>query len=291
MTTENLLREREKELACIHAICLLAAGAPEPAQVAEGLAITLRKAMRHDEDACCEVRFVRNSGPDGIGDVVVEAESSRDHCAEDSLNDGFPSIEASLLEDASLGWRGGVRLEYRDQELSFLPQEQALLDSVLIVAASMLRTANLIAQLRASTERLEAKNIALREVLSSIEEEKHQMARSMKERLAMDILPLAERAKDASLRPERRDAYMDLLVDELHRSAASLGRDPGTPLTLSPREREVAVQVRNGRTSKEIAELLGIALATVERHRHNIRRKLHVSDRGADLGSLLSIDR
>lgn len=295
MTTESLLREREKELACIHAICLLAAGAPEPSEMALGIAHSLRAAMRHDGAARCNVRFVRSPEVPELGTPVVEASSGSPGGGAGLLQPPagpiLPCLEAQLTEDASLGWKGGIRIEYLDPALSFLPQEKALLDSVLVVASSMLKTANLIARLRASTERLESKNTALREVLSSIEEEKRLMAGSMRESLAADILPLAERAGDPSLSLEKREAYRLLLVDELYRSIESLGRDPQTPLTLSPREREIAVQVRNGRTSKEIAELLGIAPATVERHRHNIRRKLHVTDRGVDLGSLLSVDR
>lgn len=291
MTTESLLKEREKELACIHAICLLAAGAPEPAAMARGIAHSLKNAMRHDGKARCTVRFVRSPEIPELGNPVVEASSGGEGDLQGMPAEVLPSLEAQIGEDASLGWQGGIRIEYLDASLNFLPQEKTLLDSVLVVASSMLKTANLIARLRASTERLESKNTALREVLSSIEEEKRLMAGSMRDTLAGDILPLAERAGDPALSPDRREAYRLLLVDELHRSMESFGRDPRTPLTLSPREREIAVQVRNGRTSKEIAELLGISPATVERHRHNMRRKLHVTDRGVDLGSLLSVNR
>ena len=45
---------------------------------------------------------------------------------------------------------------------------------------------------------------------------------------------------------------------------------------LSEREREVLQLVAEGRSSKEIAELLKISTKTVENHRHNICRKLNI---------------
>lgn len=279
MTNNDYLREREKELACIYSICLLAAGAPEPRPTAEGIARALCAAMRYDSIASCQVRLENPRSGESIS-------LSRGEIG-DQADEGRPRLRACLPEEASGGWRGEISLEYRDPELGFLPQEKTLLDSVLVVTASMLRTAGLFAELRATSEDLKAKNVALREILSMIEEERSRISLAFRERLASEILPLAERARDASLSPERRAAYAELLVAELKRSISSLEPGPDDDPALSPREREVAVQVRNGRTSKEIAELLGIAEATVERHRFNIRRKLRVTGLAVNLGTLL----
>lgn len=45
---------------------------------------------------------------------------------------------------------------------------------------------------------------------------------------------------------------------------------------LTPREREVLVQVASGRTSREIASELGISPRTVEAHRESLMRKLEI---------------
>jgi DNA-binding CsgD family transcriptional regulator len=279
MTTQDILREREKELACIYSICLLAANAPEPQTAAEGIARALCAAMQHESKASCTVTF-RKLGSE-------EAISARRGEAIPGPASGCALMEADLPEEEALGWIGGVSVTYLDPALAFLPQERTLLDSVLVIAASILRTANLIARLRSASEDLSAKNIALREILSMIEEEKKRMLLAFREKMASEILPLAERSRDLSLTAERRAAYQDILVEELGRDIRSLGPGPELSPALSPREREIAIQVRNGRTSKEIAELLGIAEATVERHRHNIRRKLRVADRGINLASFL----
>lgn len=47
-----------------------------------------------------------------------------------------------------------------------------------------------------------------------------------------------------------------------------------TPFTL--RERDVIAHVVAGKTSRDISELLGISVRTVENHRTRIMEKLHV---------------
>jgi two-component system, NarL family, invasion response regulator UvrY len=47
---------------------------------------------------------------------------------------------------------------------------------------------------------------------------------------------------------------------------------------LSEREIEVINQIRDGLSSKEIADRLGISIKTVEVHRHNILKKLKVKN-------------
>ena len=46
--------------------------------------------------------------------------------------------------------------------------------------------------------------------------------------------------------------------------------------TLSPREREIMIEVARGRLSKQIAGDIGISETTVKVHRSNLMRKLKV---------------
>jgi two-component system response regulator NreC len=48
-------------------------------------------------------------------------------------------------------------------------------------------------------------------------------------------------------------------------------------IVLSKREREILQEIANGRTSKEISEILFIAKTTVDTHRKNMIRKLELS--------------
>ena len=51
---------------------------------------------------------------------------------------------------------------------------------------------------------------------------------------------------------------------------------PSTNNDLTPRQLEIAKRVANGKTSKEIADELSIALRTVENHRSDVLKKLHL---------------
>jgi DNA-binding NarL/FixJ family response regulator len=64
--------------------------------------------------------------------------------------------------------------------------------------------------------------------------------------------------------------FSPLISDKL----ADLARQPEAKDPLSKREREVAKLLAEGKSSKEIAELLYISKYTVRRHRDNIMRKL-----------------
>jgi two-component system response regulator NreC len=49
---------------------------------------------------------------------------------------------------------------------------------------------------------------------------------------------------------------------------------------LSPREREVLQLIAEGKTSREIAEILNLSIKTVKTHRSNLMHKLDLHDRG-----------
>jgi DNA-binding NarL/FixJ family response regulator len=68
---------------------------------------------------------------------------------------------------------------------------------------------------------------------------------------------------------QHRVYYSGFLAEKLLRHAHD-----GSPLTM--REREILRLIAEGRRSKEIAQLLGISLRTVETHRSAAMRKLHL---------------
>jgi two-component system response regulator NreC len=68
-----------------------------------------------------------------------------------------------------------------------------------------------------------------------------------------------------------------LLEDYLNRETH---REDDDPNALSAREREVLQLIAEGKTSREIAELLHLSVKTVQSHRTNLMQKLDLHDRG-----------
>lgn len=84
---------------------------------------------------------------------------------------------------------------------------------------------------------------------------------------------------DAMMEVNRGNVYIcqevkNILSDQM------LGEEDNTAglNQLSEREIEVINQIRDGLSSKEIADRLGISIKTVEVHRHNILKKLKVKN-------------
>jgi two-component system response regulator NreC len=68
-----------------------------------------------------------------------------------------------------------------------------------------------------------------------------------------------------------------LLEDYLRRDASKEEADPNA---LSPREREILQLIAEGKTSREIAEILSLSVKTVQSHRTSLMQKLDLHDRG-----------
>jgi len=47
---------------------------------------------------------------------------------------------------------------------------------------------------------------------------------------------------------------------------------------LTPRQRDILQLVAEGRTSKQIAQRLGLSVKTVERHRDDVMKRLEIHD-------------
>jgi len=69
-----------------------------------------------------------------------------------------------------------------------------------------------------------------------------------------------------------------MLLDDYLRRDVTVHEDDAN--TLTPREREVLRLIAEGKTSREIAEILSLSIKTVQSHRGSIMQKLDLHDRG-----------
>ena len=91
--------------------------------------------------------------------------------------------------------------------------------------------------------------------------------------------------------PPLSRSLVPYLVDEIRRGSARRLPLPGGPVTLTPREWEVGELLRDGRSTSEIAETLGVSPITVRRHVGLLLNKLGAKDREEAIGLLRAYGR
>ena len=146
---------------------------------------------------------------------------------------------------------------------------------------------NLKQRLQFQTRTVKEQEIALNVLLRQGHSGEQRLAAALRSNLDALILPLLARLKNRAGEGEIKELIL-LLESRLRELSAPFVRtlclgEHG----LTPRELEVASMVREGRTTKEIAGVLGVSIKAVEFHRLRIRKKLGVAHTGRNLSALL----
>lgn len=147
-------------------------------------------------------------------------------------------------------------------------------------------------ELEAQSHHLEEVNTALRVLIKQREEDKNELSQNVLANVRELVRPYLEKLQKGSLDTSQK-TLVSILTSNLDNIVSPfLGKLASRYVSLTPMEIRVANLVKEGRTNKEIAELLMLAKNTVLFHRHNIRTKLNLKNKKINLRShLLSIDR
>jgi DNA-binding NarL/FixJ family response regulator len=128
-------------------------------------------------------------------------------------------------------------------------------------------------------------------MIRQVGDEKKLIGKQVKANVDRLLLPLVSslKVKGAGI-----DAtYLDLLENSLKELTDSFGQElDSRDLKLTQREIEISHMIKNGLTSKQIAQLINVSPRTVEIHRGHIRKKLGLRQRRQNLqvflGKLIS---
>ena len=148
------------------------------------------------------------------------------------------------------------------------------------------------AQLTKSKEEVESKtralqelNTALRVLLRQRDHDRKDLEARFISNVKELVLPYIEKAVKGPLTPQQAvclgiaEANLREIISPFLRTVRKLN--------LTPKEISVASLIKDGRTTKEIAEIMGIATSAVDSHRNNIRNKLGLRSRKVRLQSFL----
>ena len=135
---------------------------------------------------------------------------------------------------------------------------------------------------------LEETNTALKVLIKNAEQEKLELEEAM----AANILTLVEPHLDKLKRSgvdNRQASSIKIIESTLNNLVSPFVRTSiAMNLKLSPAEIQVANLIKQGKTSKQIAELLGLSSQTIDKHRSHIRKKIGVTNKDISLRELLT---
>jgi PAS domain S-box-containing protein len=139
------------------------------------------------------------------------------------------------------------------------------------------------AELHQKTNELLESNIALKVVM----QKQNESMKDVEEKLLLNtkqlILPSIEKLKKENPTEKQLVNILELeikLKDILSPFLQSLTKQYHS---LTPSEIKIASLIREGKTSKELAEIFGVSLKTVEAHRANLRKKLELNNKKINL--------
>lgn len=135
---------------------------------------------------------------------------------------------------------------------------------------------------------LEEANTALKVLLQHREEDKTTLKEQVLTNVRKLVLPYLENLKHLHLN-ENQAAQVKIAEENLKKIVSPFLRNlTSRYLELTPREIQVANLVKEGKTTKEMTEILNISATAVDFHRKNLRSKFGIKNKKTNLMAFLS---
>lgn len=142
-------------------------------------------------------------------------------------------------------------------------------------------------QLRIKSKSLEEVNAALKVLLMRVEEGRRELEEKILSNIKELVLPYMDKLKKTPL-SEKQTTCLTIAETNLDNVVSSfLPNLKKGYLNLTHREIQIATLVKEGKSIKDIAEILSITRKTVEFHRHSLRKKLGLKNKQSNLRSHL----
>jgi len=273
------LRERIKELNCLYGIAQLAERHPDSMDdFLAGVVRILPPSWQYPEITCARIAFEGRTFETQAFVATRRRQSARINLYGERVG----SVDVFYTEERPT-LHGGP----------FLREERALLDAIAErIGAVATRIAaerelhEIERQLTVERKALAESNAALKGVLARIEEEKREAHRGIQANVDKVLMPILYALALAVPRGKRK--YVDLLRENLTEiTSPFINQLSQRYASLTPAEVQICSMIRNGLSTKDIAQLRDVSTATVSRHREHIRRKLGLTNTSANLTTFL----
>jgi len=142
-------------------------------------------------------------------------------------------------------------------------------------------------ELQDQKQSLEEANIALKVLLKHRENDKLELEKNVLTNVKALVLPYVEKLKEVPLKP-RNKTLVEIIENHLKDIISPLlQKFSNAKIILTPQEIKVVALIKDGKSSKEIADILTISETTVNFHRKNLRKKFGLKNRQMNLRSYL----
>ena len=132
-------------------------------------------------------------------------------------------------------------------------------------------------ELELKTQYLEEANTALKVLLQQREKDKAELESTVLKNINVMISPYVSKLKNKNLKSSEK-AIVDIIDTNLQDIVTPMvQRLVNAKIILTPQELQVAGLVKEGKSTKEIADILTVSETTVSFHRNNLRKKLGLS--------------
>jgi len=142
-------------------------------------------------------------------------------------------------------------------------------------------------ELENKSHELEEANAALKVLLKNRDEDKKDFENKIVANVKKIVFPYVEKLFNSQLN-DRQIVYLDIIKSNLVDIISPFLHQLSSKYSdLTPSEIQVAELVKDGKTTKEIAELLNSSKDAIDFHRHNLRKKLGLRKTKTNLRSFL----
>ena len=177
----------------------------------------------------------------------------------------------------------GLEIRVRERTKELIESTRALKAEVVERRQTEQKLKKRERELKVKSDNLEEVNTALKVLLKQREEDKRELEEKILANVKEILLPYVDKLKRTKL-DEHQLANLNVIETNLNNIISPFIRSlTAKYLDLTPREVQVATLVKEGKTTKEIAELLHSSTAAVDFHRNNIRVKLGLKNKKANL--------
>ncbi|MCP3899911.1 MAG: helix-turn-helix transcriptional regulator [Desulfobacteraceae bacterium] len=270
---EESLKERIKELGCFYGVFnVLEKHNSDYKKILKRIVDLLPDAWQYPEITCAKIIFKN----------------------EEFKTDNYKNSPWKQITDIKIGSQtiGAIEVTYIIEmpeldEGPFLKEERLLINAVSERISNAIKRIRTEEELRIERISLENKNVALKEVIERVQVEKDEIAKNVQANVDKIIIPIFSIIeqnidfKDTKL--------LKLVKNNLREVTAPFTNSIINQFTaLSPVEIQICDYIKNGFSTKDIAQLRGIAISTVSRHREHIRKKLNLTNKNINLVTYLN---